>query len=60
MVACARCGVQFEAKSTRRRFCSARCRAATWQGARKDREARLRELVKLMARETGLKPEDLT
>jgi hypothetical protein len=33
---CAHCDQEFTAKNIRRRFCSARCRAAAWQANRAD------------------------
>jgi predicted nucleic acid-binding Zn ribbon protein len=35
---CAHCDVEFTAKNSRRRFCSSRCRAASWQ---RNRQAEL-------------------
>jgi hypothetical protein len=55
---CAHCGVEFKVRSQPRRFCSAKCRAAAWQAARKGKEDRLRGLVKTLAKEAGLTPED--
>jgi hypothetical protein len=40
---CAYCDQEFEPKTTRRRFCSNRCRAAAWQRKREDALARLEE-----------------
>ena len=31
---CIQCGADMDAKTARRRYCSARCRAAAWQRAR--------------------------
>jgi len=31
---CTYCGAELAAKTTRRRFCSSKCRAAAWQRAR--------------------------
>jgi predicted nucleic acid-binding Zn ribbon protein len=55
---CEACGVDFTPKNSRGRFCSAKCRRAAWQRKREDRESRLRALVKLLAREAGLSPDD--
>ncbi len=55
---CQHCDAIFEAKTVRRQFCSAKCRKAAWQRKREDREARLRELVKVLAKEAGLTVED--
>ncbi len=52
------CGQEFEAKTVRRQFCSAKCRKAAWQRKRQDREARLRERVKGLAKDLGLRVED--
>ena len=38
--------------------CSGRCRAALSRRRREDREGRMRELVKVLAKEAGLTPED--
>jgi len=56
---CAHCGQESPAKTTRRRFCSPKWRAAAWQRKREEREARLRERVKALAKELGLTAEDL-
>jgi hypothetical protein len=42
----------------RRRVCSTKCRKAAWTKMREDREARLREQVKAMAKQMGLTAED--
>lgn len=54
---CEHCHAEL-AGSTRRRFCNAKCRAAAWQAARKNREACLREMVKALAKQAGLTPAD--
>jgi len=58
MTRCAHCQAYFTPTNIRGRFCSPRCRAAAWQAARKNQESRLRGLVKLLAKEAGLTPED--
>jgi hypothetical protein len=55
---CAHCDAEFTPKNVRRRFCSAKCRAAAWQANRTERENRLRGLVKVLAKEAGLTAED--
>jgi len=55
---CAHCEAEFKPKTTRRRFCSAKCRAAAWQRRRELRETRLKGLVKVLAKEAGLTAED--
>ncbi|MFI5341961.1 MAG: hypothetical protein ACHQ7N_19255 [Candidatus Methylomirabilales bacterium] len=55
---CEHCEADFTPKTSRRRFCSAKCRKAAWQRKREDRESRIRELVKVLAREAGLRPQD--
>ena len=55
---CEHCGAEFAPKTARGRFCSGKCRAAAWQAARKDREGRLKGLVKVLAKEAGLRAED--
>ena len=57
-VPCEVCDTPFEQRNTRGRFCSPKCRAAAWQAARKDREGRLKGIVKLLAKEAGLRAED--
>jgi hypothetical protein len=57
-IPCERCGALCEQRNARRRFCSGKCRATVWQSARKDQESRLRGLVTLLAKETGLTPDD--
>ncbi len=52
------CGQEFEAKTVRRQFCSPKCRKAAWQRKWADREARLRERVKGLAKDLGLRPDD--
>ncbi len=60
MTRCAHCDKEFAPKYQRGRYCSSRCRAAAWQAARKDRETRLKGLVKVLAKEAGLRAEDFT
>ncbi len=55
---CQHCDTNFEAKTERRRFCSAKCRKAAWQQKREERETRLRDRVKSLAKDLGLTPED--
>ena len=55
---CEHCEGDFAAKNSRGRFCSAKCRKAAWQRKREDREDRLKGLVKVLAKETGLTAED--
>ena len=55
---CDYCEADFDAKTTRRRFCSAKCRKAAWQRKRENRESRLRGLLKVLAKEAGLRAED--
>ena len=57
---CANCDADFTPKNSRGRFCSAKCRAAAWQAQRAKREERLMGLVKMLAREAGVTPDDLT
>jgi endogenous inhibitor of DNA gyrase (YacG/DUF329 family) len=40
---CAHCDAEFTPKNIRRRFCSTRCRAASWQRNRHDELATLEE-----------------
>ena len=40
---CAHCDTNFEPKTTRRRFCSDKCRSAAWQANRQHTLARLEE-----------------
>ena len=56
---CAHCGSSFVAKTVRRQYCSDKCRAAAWQQKREDREGRLLERVKALAKDVGLTAEDL-
>lgn len=56
---CEHCHAEMPESTQRRRFCNAKCRAAAWQRAHKDRESRLRVAVKVLAKEVGLAPEDL-
>ncbi len=55
---CKHCHDEFEAKTTRRRFCSAKCRSAAWQDAKRDQDARVRGLVKALAKLKGMQPAD--
>ncbi len=55
---CAHCETDFTPKHSRRRFCSPKCRAAAWQAARKSRDSRVRDLVKLLGKTAGLTPDD--
>ena len=55
---CVYCDREFTPKYVRGRFCSSKCLAAAWQRKREDRESRMRELVKVLAREAGLRSED--
>ena len=55
---CEHCEADFQPKNIRGRFCSAKCRKAAWQRKREDREARLRERVKSLAKDLGLTAED--
>ena len=57
---CEHCGGDFSPQTIRGRLCSAKCRKAAWQRAREDRESRLRERVKALAKDLGLSPQDLT
>ena len=54
---CAHCGQESPAKTVRRQYCSAKCRAAAWQRRREDRDSRLRERVEALAKDLGLTPE---
>ena len=56
---CAHCRSNVEARTIRRRYCSGNCRAAAWTRRRDEREVRLRERVKALAKESGLTAEDL-
>ena len=48
---CAHCDAEFTPKNSRRRFCSSRCRAASWQRNRQDELASLEEqLTRALAR----------
>jgi hypothetical protein len=58
IIPCEECGTACEQRNTRRRFCNAKCRAAAWQRKREDRESRLREGIKVLAKEAGLRAED--
>jgi hypothetical protein len=59
MARCAHCDKEFAPKHQRGRYCSSRCRAAAWQAARRNREDRLRQMVKTLAKEAGLTADDL-
>ena len=52
------CPVCGKALTGRQRACSGKCRAKKSRRKREDREGRMRELVKILAREAGLTPED--
>lgn len=56
---CEHCEADFNPKNIRGRFCSAKCRKAAWQRNRVDRESRMRERIKALAKDLGLRPEDL-
>ena len=56
---CAHCQAEFPQKTSRRRFCSDRCRKAAWTANKEAQAARLRGLVKVLAKEAGLTAEDL-
>ena len=56
--ACLACGAALSGRRRDQRCCSGRCRAALSRRKREDRETRLRELVKVLAREAGLRAED--
>jgi len=56
---CEHCQAELPESTQRRRFCNSRCRAGAWQRQRQAREERLRELVKVLAKEAGLRAEDL-
>lgn len=58
LIPCQGCRTPFEQRNTRGRFCSDRCRAAAWQAARKQREDRLKGMVKVLAKEAGLTADD--
>jgi hypothetical protein len=55
---CAYREAEFTPKNVRRLFCSGKCRAAAWQRKREEREHRLRGLVKVLAKEAGLRAAD--
>jgi len=55
---CEHCRAELPESTQRRLFCNAKCRAAAWQAAKRNQDARLRELVKVLAKEAGLGPED--
>jgi len=50
---CEHCRAELPGSTQRRRFGDARFRAAAWQAARRDREGRLRDLVRRPAKEAG-------
>ncbi len=52
---CQHCDREFEAKKPLQKFCSSRCRNVAWQDIRK---AKLQALIKALAKEVGLRPED--
>ena len=56
---CDHCHAQFEAKTSRRRFCSDRCRKAHWTRQRETESAEVRELARRLALKVGLTVEDL-
>ena len=55
---CAQCHREFEPQRPWARFCSKECRWAGQAVRRRDREARLLELVKALAKKAGLRPQD--
>jgi len=55
---CQHCEAEFTPKQSTGEYCSTRCRCAAWQRKREERESRLRGLVKVLAKETGLTAED--
>jgi predicted nucleic acid-binding Zn ribbon protein len=60
---CEVCGTAFTPGHPRGRFCSGKCRSTAWWARRfkdPEQERRVRELVRLLAREVGLRLEDLT
>jgi hypothetical protein len=53
---CQYCGGEFEAKTSRRQFCSAKCRAAAWQLKRSDELAMVEEqLARALTRVRALR-----
>ena len=58
LLRCAHCEAEFTPKNVRGRFCSSKCRSASWQRKQEDRESRMRELINVLAREEGLRSED--
>ena len=55
---CAHCDREFEPKRPWGKFCSKSCRWAGQAARRRDQAAKLRELVKVLAKKAGLGPED--
>ena len=55
---CEHCRAELPESTQRRRFCNAACRAAAWQAARKNRDSRLLEVVRALAKLAGMGPED--
>ncbi len=55
---CDHCHAHYEAETIRRRFCSAKSRKAYWTWQREDRETRMREQAKALAKQVGLTAED--
>ncbi len=55
---CDHCHAHFGANTVRRRFSSAKCRKTAWTRKREDRETRIREQVKALAKQLGLTAED--
>ncbi len=60
---CQNCGRSFEAQKSTAEYCSGRCRAAASRRrkaqAQEERDRRLQRLVEVLAREMGLRVEDL-
>jgi hypothetical protein len=57
---CDHCHAHFNAKTIRRRFRSAKCRKPHWTRQREDRETRMREQVKALAKQMGLTAKDFS
>ena len=55
---CAHGDAEFMPKTVRRRFGSAKCRAAAWKSVRAEREARVTALVTIGAKTVSVTPED--
>ena len=55
---CANCDAEFTPKRPWARFCSKRCRWAARAVRRQAHDAKLRELVKVLAKAAGLGAED--